>query len=231
MATHKRKTQADEFLAEYNIKQDAQDAQADQDAQDAQDKTDADKEVADFVGKPTPETQAHKDAVKEGIVPDDKAAEQEQAKVVQIQDRARKQAANNATFAQRRAQNIKTATDPIIRKGAQVVDYVGAAKTVGGVGLLLVILFLLLFIVVRVNAAGNTRLQQLWSMLNGRATLTGAVTPTGIESNGGGASGDFSAAPNNPFNGTSSTNTFPSATLAQDASTFAGSYRTYTGGI
>jgi len=60
-----------------------------------------------------------------------------------------------------------------------LVDRVGAASTPGGIGLLIAIIVLLLFIVVQVNAEGDTRLKQLWYMLNGRARLVGAVHPTG----------------------------------------------------
>ncbi len=60
-----------------------------------------------------------------------------------------------------------------------LVDKVSNASTVGGIGLLVAIIVFLLFVVVQVNAAGDTRLKQLWYMLNGRAKLEGAVFPTG----------------------------------------------------
>lgn len=65
-----------------------------------------------------------------------------------------------------------------IRQGASsLADRVGSVQTAGGIGLLLVILLVLLFAIVRINASGDTRLKQFWYMLNGRATLQGAVTP------------------------------------------------------
>ena len=56
------------------------------------------------------------------------------------------------------------------------IDRVGALPTVGGIGLLLVILGVILFTVVKVNPQGDTRMKQLWYMLNGRATIQGRQT-------------------------------------------------------
>jgi len=60
-----------------------------------------------------------------------------------------------------------------------LIDKIGSAPVPGGIGLLIAIIVLLLFVVVQVNAEGDTRLKQFWYMLNGRARLIGAVTPTG----------------------------------------------------
>lgn len=54
-----------------------------------------------------------------------------------------------------------------------LADKVGSLPTVGGIGILLILLAVLLFAVVRVNPQGDTRLKQLWYMLNGRATIKG----------------------------------------------------------
>jgi hypothetical protein len=61
-----------------------------------------------------------------------------------------------------------------------LADKVGAMSTVGGIGLLVAILIFLLFVLVPVNAQGDTRLKLLWYMLNGKAVLQGRVTPTGV---------------------------------------------------
>ena len=65
----------------------------------------------------------------------------------------------------------------VVAPGRNAAVWIGSLKTVGGVGLLLVILFVLLFTVVQVNAAGDTRMKQLWYMLLGRANLQGRITP------------------------------------------------------
>jgi hypothetical protein len=62
-----------------------------------------------------------------------------------------------------------------------VADKIGSAPTVGGIGLLVGVIVLLLFIVVQVNAEGDTRLKQFWYMLNGRAQLIGAKKPSGAQ--------------------------------------------------
>jgi len=82
-------------------------------------------------------------------------------------------------------------TDKAGQLTSQAVDKVSSFKTTGGISLLLVILALLMFIVVRVNASGDTRLKQLWYMLNGRTALQGKVTLTGATGGVQGSSGDF----------------------------------------
>jgi Fe2+ transport system protein B len=74
---------------------------------------------------------------------------------------------------------------------SSLVDRVSSFKTTGGIALLLAILMLLLLIVVRVNSQGDTRLKQLWYMLNGRTSLTGKVTVTsnGVSTNTSGTFG------------------------------------------
>lgn len=63
-----------------------------------------------------------------------------------------------------------------------LIDRVGSLPTVGGIGLLVLILVILLFTVVVVNDQGDTRLKQLWYMLNGRATIQGRQKVTGATS-------------------------------------------------
>ena len=55
------------------------------------------------------------------------------------------------------------------------IDRVGALPTVGGIALLVAILIVILFTVVKVNPQGDTRMKQIWYMLNGRATIQGRV--------------------------------------------------------
>src|SRR6266487_2059474 len=69
-----------------------------------------------------------------------------------------------------------------INSGTQrLIDRVSAAPVPGGIGLLVAVIILLLFVVVQVNAEGDTRLKMFWYMLNGRATLVGSKKPTGVE--------------------------------------------------
>lgn len=74
-----------------------------------------------------------------------------------------------------------------------LADRIGSVQTVGGIGLLLVILVILVFAIVQVNSNGDTRLKQFWYMLNGRTQLQGAVHPVGVIS--GGAAGSFQSVP------------------------------------
>jgi hypothetical protein len=96
-------------------------------------------------------------------------------------------------------------TDKAGQLTSQAADRIGAMKTTGGISLLLVILALLMFIVVRVNASGDTRLKQLWYMLNGRTSLQGKVTLTGATGGVQGSSGDFGSGPIPSTNGASPT--------------------------
>jgi hypothetical protein len=72
-----------------------------------------------------------------------------------------------------RFEAIKRATNSVIDRGSAISDRVGSIRTVGGIGLLLFILFVLLFTVVQVNTNGTTRLKQLWYLLTYRAELQG----------------------------------------------------------
>lgn len=69
---------------------------------------------------------------------------------------------------------ISSASDKI----DPLIDRVGTLPTYGGLLLLVLILAILLFTVVQVNAQGDTRMKQLWYMLNGRATIKGRQNVT-----------------------------------------------------
>jgi Nitrate/nitrite transporter len=111
----------------------------------------------------------HKEVDKQqGNVPADKSKAE-----IKAEEAARRLNARRVGDVERVARKVKQATDPAIRKAGHLADRAGRARTVGGVGLLLVVLFFLLFIVVEVNAHGDTRIKQLWYMLVGRAALIG----------------------------------------------------------
>ncbi len=76
------------------------------------------------------------------------------------------------------AGQARQAVDAGLTPLKNAADKVASFRTTGGIGLLLVIIAILLFAVVVVNGTGDTRLKQLWYMLNGRASLIGRVTPT-----------------------------------------------------
>jgi hypothetical protein len=98
---------------------------------------------------------------------DDDSLENEQKAVAQNRA-SEKQPLSVQENIQETINNAKSAINPAI-------DKISAIKTVGGIGALLAVLLLLVFVVVQVNAQGNTRLQQIWYMVNGRTTLSGRV--------------------------------------------------------
>src|SRR6266700_6386425 len=101
-------------------------------------------------------------------------AEREQRK----QERERQQ----QRAARQRGIQAANITMNSINSGTQsLIDRVSAAPVPGGIGLLVAVIVLLLFVVVQVNAEGDTRLKQLWYMLNGRASLIGAKKPSGTQ--------------------------------------------------
>src|SRR6266700_1040033 len=100
-------------------------------------------------------------------------AEREQRK----QERERQQ----QRAARQRGIQAANITMNSINSGTQsLIDRVSAAPVPGGIGLLVAVIVLLLFVVVQVNAEGDTRLKMFWYMLNGRATLVGSKNPTGV---------------------------------------------------
>ena len=87
--------------------------------------------------------------------------------------------------------DIKDRTlDNVGGKVSTLQDNIASMKTTGGIALLLVILAVLLLVVVQVNAQGDTRLKQIWYMLNGRSTLQGKINVQ-QETNAQGAGSSF----------------------------------------
>jgi len=108
---------------------------------------------------------------------EERAARAEDSRQQREADRQRKQdAADEAS--QRKGQGdtiqaISNIANPVIDRGKAISDRIGAIRTVGGIGLLLFVLFVLLFTVVQVGPNGTTRLKQLWYLLTFRAELQG----------------------------------------------------------
>jgi hypothetical protein len=135
-------------------------------------------EVANKEGTPK-QAALHKKAVSQGTADTTKEDAEKKAKELARNDRLRQQELKKQ---RNKALNVysKTSdavqdnfTDPLISKAGNTVDRISSLKTVGGIGLLLVVLIFLLFVVVQVNSEGDTRIKQLWYMLNGRAKLIG----------------------------------------------------------
>lgn len=119
---------------------------------------------------PTPEEE--EETRRTGLV---KAHEELEAEAKREQEAAaKKQAEKDKTIkglVTGGANNVVGAVQPL-------ADRVSNLSTVGGIALLLVILAILLFVIVQVNAKGDTRLKLLWYMLNGKTKLEGRVVPT-----------------------------------------------------
>src|SRR5579859_2786755 len=80
----------------------------------------------------------------------------------------------------------------------------------GGIGLLVAIIIFLLFVVVKVNAAGQTRLKMFWYMLNEQAEIQGRLNLTpAMTGQPGGAVGSFGTPPVVP----GTTGNVPNATV------------------
>jgi len=145
--------------------------------------------VADSGDGSTPaQEKLHKKAVAKGAADttkeDEAKAQREAARIARLQEQERRRHLGKAgkVYSSISKEVQGSVTDPLIAKGASAVDAVSSLKTIGGIGLLLAILVFLLFVVVQVNAAGDTRLKQFWYMLNGRAKLAGSnlgVTASG----------------------------------------------------
>ena len=103
--------------------------------------------------------------------PKDIAEHDEKIADTQAKIDATKQAKYDATMQGK----VLAATASASNKVVSTANRISTMKTVGGIGLLLVILAVLLFIVVQVNAEGDTRLKMLWAMILGRAQLQGRV--------------------------------------------------------
>ena len=148
------------------------------------------------------EDQKDKDATKEDRkkIAEQKKKESEEKQKLADQKRAADDAArkmkarSNAT--QSLLSSVNDKIDEPLQKVGHAVDLFQAAKTPGGIGFLVILLIFLLWVVVRVDQAGNTRIKQFWYMLNGKANLEPSpsiasrdfASPTG---NPGIASGDI----------------------------------------
>lgn len=142
--------------------------------------------------------------------------EQERAEAKRLAEERRIQAEKERTGqAQRRTarQVISNVQEEIVSRVDPAIDQVASMKTVGGIGLLIVILILLLFIVVQVNAQGDTRLKQLWYMVNGRTTLQGRVEVV---------------KGNNPETGGEAVTTYGNVPTDSSVPSSNGAYRSYT---
>lgn len=106
----------------------------------------------------------------------DKQTKEDAKAQKQAEDAAKKLNLKRIGIAEKAANTVKKATDPMIKNAGHAVDRASRVRTVGGVAGLLMILMFLLFIVVEVNAHGDTRIKQLWYMLVGRAALVGRRT-------------------------------------------------------
>lgn len=106
------------------------------------------------------------------------------AKQAAADEQARKEAEAKAAAKKKTiTETVNNVSETVINGVQPLADRLGALSTVGGIGLLLVILTLLVFTVVQVNAQGDTRLKMLWAMVNGQVTLQGRVYPTGSSKN------------------------------------------------
>lgn len=130
--------------------------------------------------------EARAERIRQQIAAHDQAAasREEQAEVMREQQaRAteERQRLENLQAARQTTSQARQAIDRALSPAKQLADRVASAKTPGGNGFLLLIILIVLFAVVRVNAAGDTRLKQLWYSLNGRAALQGRETLTAGE--------------------------------------------------
>jgi hypothetical protein len=137
----------------------------------------------------------------------EKEAEADLSKKEQIEKQEQADAKQAADRQKRGLQGAAQDTlHNVSNNAGMLADKVGALSTVGGVSLLVAILIFLLFVLVPVNAQGDTRLKLMWYMLNGKAMLidpatgapfvdpvtgvvTGHVDPTGVNPTGGPAPG------------------------------------------
>jgi hypothetical protein len=136
--------------------------------------------VADSGSGSTPkQEELHKKAVARGAADTSKEdadkAQREAARIARLQEQeqAKRRGKAGKVYSAVSKGVQGNITDPLISKAGTAVDKVSSLQTLGGIGLLLAILIFLLFVVVQVNAAGDTRIKQFWYMLNGRAHLVG----------------------------------------------------------
>jgi hypothetical protein len=124
---------------------------------------------------PPPASQLHKKVAK--ATGDDKQEQADKEEAARQKKREQQQEKAKNDLIKDLPGSVTGLADPLIEHASNAADQVSSWQTAGGIGLLLIILMLLLFIIVQVNAAGDTRLKQLWYMLNGRAQLQGRIKP------------------------------------------------------
>jgi Fe2+ transport system protein B len=109
-------------------------------------------------------------------------------------------------------QTQQSANDSLKRVGDSItplLDRIAGLHTVGSISLLLVILTILIFTVVQVNAQGDTRIKLWWAMLTGNAHLVGRAQVGGSASGNFGQTGQPGVTP--PTSGTPPVNPSPPA--------------------
>lgn len=125
-----------------------------------------------------PESRKEKHEQAKEAAPDARAEEREQKKREQEERELAEEAAKQRAARQKTLRGAATsAAMAITDSGQAAAERISSLSTAGGIGLLLVILTLLVFTVVHVNAKGDTRLKLLWAMLNGQTQLEGRRNP------------------------------------------------------
>lgn len=126
--------------------------------------------------------QAKADLVRQQIAERQQAAAGQEEEAAQRREQnAEREQQENLQATQAAISPARKAVDAALAPLKSFADRISTLPAPGGVGFLLLILMILLFAVVQVNAAGDTRMKQLWYMLMGRAKLVGRemLTPTG----------------------------------------------------
>lgn len=168
-------------------------------------------------------TKLHNKAVKQDANDKEKQARlqaEADAKRIAEEEEARKEQRQSLRD---KIDDVTTKADSTIRP---LIDRVANLKTVGGIGLLIAILVFLNFVVIQVNANGDTRLKQFWYMLNGQAQIQGRVIPTAVTQ---GASGDFGNTPTSTPTGTTVQPVV--STASSNGFSNQSSFRNFTGGL
>lgn len=125
-----------------------------------------------------PQSRKEKHEQAKEAAPDAQAEAREQARQEQEEREEAELAAKQRAARQKTLKGVATSTAMAITDSGQAAaERISALSTAGGIGLLLVILTLLIFTVVQVNAKGDTRLKLLWAMLNGQTVLEGRHNP------------------------------------------------------
>lgn len=147
------------------------------------------------VSKPSPQQKAQADAVKQQQRREESALKAQQ----QTQQRFEQQATQIGIKAV--SGGVQELGQNLSNMGDRLSSWADSVPTPGGIGLLLVVIFLFLWAIVPVNG-GNTRLQLLWKTLTGRTRMTAspdaggtydasAGTGSGGLGSGGSSNGNF----------------------------------------